>query len=169
MKKATLLIVSLFMAASVLPVAAADLKIGVVNIPRIMEEAPQADSARKALENEFKPRERDLVEGQKDVRGMEEKLQRNGAIMSESERRKLENDIRNRMRDLKRDEDIFREDLNIKRTELLEKLQRELLTVIQAFAKENKFDLLLADGVVYANDALDVTEQVLSSLKKESK
>lgn len=162
------LAVLLFLSLAI-PAFAAELKVGVVNIARVMEEAPQADSARAEMEKEFKPRERQLLEMQKEVRGMEERLQRNGAIMSETERKRLENDIRSKVRDLKRDEELFREDLNIKRAELLDKLQRELVAVIQDYAQAQKYDLLLAEGVVYVGEKLDVTDEVLNKLKKGSK
>lgn len=162
------LAVLLFLSLAI-PAVAVELKVGVVNIARVMEEAPQADKAREEMEKEFKPRERQLLEVQKDIRGLEERLQRNGAIMSETERKRLENDIRSKVRDLKRDEELFREDLNIKRAELLDKLQRELVAVIQEFAKAQKYDLLLAEGVVYVGEKLDVTEEILSKLKKGTK
>ena len=38
-----------------------EIKIGVVNIPQLMEQAPQARVAMEALNEEFKPREREIV------------------------------------------------------------------------------------------------------------
>ncbi|MDH5545127.1 MAG: OmpH family outer membrane protein [Gammaproteobacteria bacterium] len=149
------------------PLVAAELKIGVVNIARVMEEAPQAESARTSLQNEFAPRERELVELQKSVRSLEERLARNGTIMSEAERGKLEREILAKKRDFQRDQEAFRDDLNFKRNDLLEKLQREMVGIIQQYAKQQKFDVLLAEGVIYMSESVDVTEQVLSELKKK--
>ena len=148
---------------------AADLKIGVINMARIMEEAPQAEVARDSMQKEFAPRERDLVELQKSIRSADEKLARNGAIMSESERGKMERDILAKKRDFQRDQEAFRDDLTFKRNEILEKLQRELIGIIQTYAKGEKFDVLLAEGVVYMSQSVDVTDQVLAELKKKSK
>lgn len=46
---------------------AQDLKIGVVNVPRMIEESPQAKSVMEALQDEFAPRQRTLVGLQKDL------------------------------------------------------------------------------------------------------
>ncbi len=147
-------------------VHAADLKVGVVNIAHVMEKAPQADTARLTLEKEFKPREQAMLDLQKLIHEQEDKLTRNGAIMNASDRTRMERDILSSKRELQRRQDEFREDFAFKRNELLDKLQRELIAVIQEYAKTNKFDLLLAEGVVYVSEKLDVTQDIITALKK---
>jgi len=146
---------------------AAELKIGFVNAARVLEEAPQADDARRRLEKEFSPRDKSLVASQKSVRKLEEKLARDGAIMSEPERRKLERNIISKKRDLKRSQEEFREDLNIRRNEAFDQLRRHVFEVITDISKKEKYDLIVSDGVVYANDTIDITEKVVARLKKE--
>ena len=84
--------------------------------------------------------------------------------MSETQSRDLSRDIINKKRDLKRQQDEFREDYNIRRSEELDKLQKQIIEVIQAVAKEQSYDLILSDGVVWANDSIDMTDQVLKRL-----
>ncbi|TAN47990.1 MAG: OmpH family outer membrane protein [Methylococcaceae bacterium] len=159
---AGLLFIGLFMTSAVM---AGDLKIGVVNTQKLLEKAPQAEKAKKELEREFSPRDKRLVAEQKDIKQMEEKLAKEGAVMSDGERQKLDKEILNRKREGKRLQDEFREDFNIRRNEELGKLQREVVEAIQQLAKEESFDLLLADGVVYASDQVDVTDKVLKKLQ----
>jgi outer membrane protein len=108
-----------------------------------------------------------LVAAQKTVRQLEEKLTRDGAIMSESERRKLERDILAQKRELKRTQEEFREDLNIRRNEAFDKLRRRVFEVINDIAKAEKYDLIVSDGVVYANGNIDITGKVVEKLKQE--
>ena len=49
------------------PAAAQELKIGVVNIPLLMDRAPQTQAAMTALEEEFQPRQRDILAKQKEL------------------------------------------------------------------------------------------------------
>ena len=144
---------------------AAELKVGVVNVPRILEESPQAATARDALQREFEPRERKLLDMQKAIRQGEERLDRDGLIMNETEKSKLQRDLLNQKRDFQRDQEAFRDDLNLKRTELLDSLQRQLMDSIRTFAEKKGYDILLAEGVVYVKDAYNVTDQVLEHLK----
>ena len=148
-------------------VNAAELKIGFVNAPRVIEEAPQADRARKNLEKEFSPRNKAIEKTQASLRKAEEKLNRDSAIMSESERQKLERKVRADSRDLKRTKEEFREDLNIRKNEAFERLRRRVFEVIQNIAKKEKYDLIVSEGVLHASEKVNITDMVLEKLKKE--
>ena len=52
--------------AFALPASAQELKIGVVNIQALMEQAPQTKSAMDALQEEFAPRQREFLAKQKE-------------------------------------------------------------------------------------------------------
>jgi outer membrane protein len=147
--------------------ALAELRIGFVNAAKLLEEAPQAAAARDNLQQEFAPRDRELVSLQKEIKALEEKLGRDAAVMNETERRNLERDILNRKRDLKRSQDVFREDFNLRRNEELGKLQRLVIETIRSVSKEQNYDLMLTEGVLYASDQVDVTDQVLQRLKDQ--
>ena len=143
---------------------AKELKIGFVNAVKVMEQAPQVSAANSRLEREFEPRQREIANGQRDIKALEDKLNKDGAIMSEAQSRDMSRDIINKKRDLKRQQDEFREDYNIRRSEELDKLQKQIIEVIQAVAKEQSYDLILSDGVVWASDSIDMTDQVLKRL-----
>jgi len=145
-------------------VTAKELKIGFVNAVKVMEQAPQVSAANTRLEREFEPRQREIANGQREIKASEDKLNKDGAIMSEAQSRDLSRDIINKKRDLKRQQDEFREDYNIRRSEELDKLQKQIIEVIQAVAKEQSYDLILSDGVVWASDSIDMTDQVLKRL-----
>lgn len=145
---------------------AADYKIGVVNAPLVLEKSPQADLARKKLEKEFATRDRDLVAAQKDLKTSEDRLQKDGAIMSESERARLERDVLNKRRELKRDTTEFQEDVNFRRNEEMGKIQAEIGQAIVAIGKEQGFDVILHNGVVFASEKVDITNSVIEKLKK---
>lgn len=145
-------------------VSYADLKIGFVNIPAVLEKAPQAEKAKKRLEQEFSPRDKQLAAQQKEIQSMDEKLAKDAAVMGESARANLEKEILNKKRDAKRAQQEFSEDFNARRNEELGKLQRRIVEAIREIAKDQNFDLLLTDGVIYASDQIDVTSQVQQKL-----
>lgn len=157
-------------AASLLPVAAqaTDVKVGYVDPSRILAEAPQNDAAVAQLEKEFKVRESQLRADQSKLQEAEAKLLKQGPVMQESERRKLERDILSQKRDLGRAQDEFKEDLNIRRNELLQDLQRKVVAAIIASAKEKQFDMILnSDAVIYHSERVDITDSVVQSLKQQ--
>lgn len=159
------LLIAVALALPVSLAQAADVKIGFVSIAKILSSAPQAEAASKRLEKEFAPRQKGLVEAQKSLRKLEERLSKDGAVMGDSQRRSLEGDIRNQARELKRTSDEFREDFNMRRNEELGKFQKQVLDVVNSVAKEEGFDLVINDGAtLYASPQVDVTEKVLRRL-----
>lgn len=153
------------LSAFCVPAAAQELKIGVVNVPVLMERAPQAKVAMDALQEEFAPRQREILAKQKEYEELGEKVQRDVAVMGETERRNAENDLRNLQREVTRLQTEFREDLNLRRNEELGNLQRSLLTEVQSYAKTAGFDLVVGDGVLYASTAVNITENVLRAME----
>jgi outer membrane protein len=151
---------------SSLPAIAQEVKIGVVNVNVLMEQAPQAKAAMDALQEEFAPRQRTILAEQKEFEDLTAKAQRDAAVMGETERRNTERDLRDMQRDLQRMQEEFREDLNLRRNEELGNLQRSLLKEVQDYAEAAGFDLIMGDGVLYASSAVNVTERVLEAMQE---
>ena len=144
--------------------ASAEIKIGVVNFQKLLEEAPQTKTAMQALENEFAPRRRELLTMQNDLKARDEKLQKEGAVMAEADRAKAEKTLRDQQREFSRKAGEFQDDASTRRNEEIGKVQRYLVTEIQAYANAQGFDLVLGDGVFFAKGPLDVTANVLAVL-----
>ena len=152
--------------ASSAATAQTTLKIGVINVARLIEQAPQAEAVTKQLQDEFGPRQRDITAMQTKLRTQTEQFQKDSPVMGEAERLTLERQIRDGQRELERTQNVYLEDLNLRRNEEFGKLQRDVLQKAQEYARAQKFDLLLADqGVIFAGTAVDVTEAVLAILK----
>jgi outer membrane protein len=144
--------------------ASAEIKIGVVNFQKLLEEAPQTKTAMQALENEFAPRRRDLLTMQNDLKARDEKFQKEGTVMSEADRAKSEKALRDEQREFSRKAGEFQDDASTRRNEEIGKVQRYLVTEIQAYANAQGFDLVLGDGVFFAKPTFDVTANVLAVL-----
>ena len=170
MRIKTTLLAFLTLAAVSLPLSAAQAqtKIGVVNVARLLQEAPQAQAASQALENEFAARKRDLQNLERDLKAREDKLQKDGATMAEADRRNQEKALRDGQREFARKQNEFMEDLNVRRNEALGQLQRSVLQEVQAYAKTAGLDLVIADAL-FASPSIDITGQVLSALQAKGR
>lgn len=158
--------ITVFLALSSHAFAEETLKIGAVQVLKVLEQSPQYQAAGKALDKEFEARGKTLIAEQKKIKGLEDKLSKDRAIMSEAELGKLERDILNKKRDLKRDQDEFREDINFRRNEELAKIQKIVFEAVQKVAKENSYDIVLSEGVVFASAKADMTQLVIDALNK---
>jgi len=145
--------------------SAEGVKVGYVNVAKIFEKSPQVEAAKKKINSEFKARESDLIAKQKRLKELEEKLKKDGASMSDSEKSRLRKDIISRRRKLNNDRGAFRDDLNLRKSEELNKIRKKILETVQEFARSEKYDLILTDGVVYYSKKVDITDKILGKLK----
>jgi outer membrane protein len=146
----------------------AELKIGVVDYGKLMEESPQAKSVVEAIRTEFTPRQRDLQNQQQALKAKEDKLQKDGATMTEDQRARSEKELRDSYRDLSRKQQEVQDDFNARRNEEMSRLQRTLIEEVRVYAKAQNFDLVIADGVIYSTPTLDITPAILTALQSHA-
>ena len=146
------------------PVFAAELKIGVVDYGRLVEESPQAKVALEAIRTEFTPKQRELQQQDQALKAKKDKLDKDAATMSEDQRTRAEKDLRDGLRDLQRKQGEVQDDFNARRNEEMSRLQRTLIEEVRTYAKAQNFDLVIADGVIYSVPTLDITPAILSTL-----
>ena len=145
--------------------AYAELKIGYVNYSQLLQESPDAKTIADALRNEFLPRQRELQTLQQTLKSREDKLTKDGATMTDDQRAREDKAIRDGERELQRKQSEAQDDFNTRRNEELSTLQKSLIEQVQTYAKSQSFDLILADGVIWAAPVVDITPQVLSVLQ----
>src|SRR5215472_10535575 len=150
----------------VLPAVAGEPKIGVVDFQRLAVESPQGKAVMESMRAEFAPRERTLQAQGQAMKAKEEKLQKDGATMSEDQRARAEKELRDGARDFERAKGEFQDDMNARRNEELSRLQRTIVEEVRTYGKAQGYDLILAqEGVVYNASASDITPAVLSALQ----
>ncbi|MEJ2142007.1 MAG: OmpH family outer membrane protein [Gammaproteobacteria bacterium] len=147
----------------------AETNIGFVDTARVLKQAPQAEQARKKLESEFAPRDKKIIEMQKQLKDMEDELSKNVSVMSNLVRKKKEREIISQKRDIKRAKEEFNEDLNIRRNEELTRLQKQVYETIVGLAREKNYDIILGDNVLYSSNRVDITDDVLEQLRDNFK
>jgi len=150
-------------------VQAAELKIGVVNAGAVLEKSPQKAQALARLEKEFSSRSTSLQKKIKALRAKQEQLSKDSAILSQDELKAKERKILSEQRELKRLQDEYAEDLSIRRNEELRKLEKEIAKTIVDLAKQEAYDLVVYQGVIYASERTDMTKAVLEILTSKAK
>jgi outer membrane protein len=144
----------------------ADQKIGIVNAPQLMEESPQGKAVMEAMRAEFAPRQRTLQAQEASLKAKQEKLQKDGATMSEDQRQRAEKDLRDGARDFERARGEFQDDISARRNEEMSRLQRTIMEEVRNYAKSQNYDLVLTGEVVlYNSTANDITAQVLAAMQ----
>ena len=144
----------------------AEPKIGVVDFQKLAIESPQGKAVMESMRAEFAPRERTLQAQGQAVKAKEDKLQKDGATMSEEQRVRAEKELRDGARDFERARGELQDDETARRNEELSRLQRTIVEEVRNYGKAQNFDLILsAEGVIYNATASDITAAVLSALQ----
>ena len=153
--------------AIALTAQAAELKVGYVQVDKILQEAPQTAESGKKLEREFSPRSQELDKMAKQIKELETALDKDGLTITEAERRNKERDVQNIKVEFQRKQRELREDINLRKNEELGSLQDRINKAVQSVAKAENYDLVMYSGVAYAADKIDITDKVLKLLGKK--
>jgi len=140
-------------------------KLGVVNVALLLEQAPQAKSATASLEKEFSPQQSELKNLAAKLEKQQSEYQKNRTAMSDAQKVAKEREITMLTREIQRRRNDVQELLNLRRNEELAKLQNIVNEAIKSIGKKDDFDLILYEGIAYTNDRIDITKDVLEYLK----
>jgi outer membrane protein len=143
--------------------AQSDLKVGYVNLERLLRDSSAAQAAQKKLEAEFAKRDQELAKMAEQIKRSQEALEKNAMTMTESERRGREREFGEINREFQRKQREFREDFNVRRQEELSALVDRANRVVRQIADAEKFDLILQEAV-HVSPRLDLTDRVLKAL-----
>lgn len=153
-------------AVAALPATGAEVKIAVVDFQRLAVESPQGKAVQESIRAEFAPRQRTLQAQEQAMKAKEDRLQKDGATMSEDQRTRAEKELRDSARDLERARSEAQDDFNARRNEALSRLQRTIIEEVRSYGKAQNYDLILDQGgVIYNASATDITPAVLSALQ----
>jgi outer membrane protein len=146
---------------------AAELKVGYVQVDKILQEAPQTAETGKKLEREFSPRSQELERMQKQIKDLETSLTKDSLTISETDRRNKERDVSNLKIEFQRKQRELREDVNLRKNEELGSLQDRINKAVTTVAEAEGYDLVVYGGVAFASKKIDITDKVLKSLGKK--
>lgn len=155
------------LALGVASAAAAELKVGYVQVDKILQEAPQTSESGKKLEREFNPRTQELDRMQKQIKEQESALDKDALTMSETDRRNRERDVQNLKIEFQRKQRELREDINLRKNEELSTLQDRINKAVTSVAETEGYDMVIYSGVAYASKKVDITDKVLKILGKK--
>lgn len=147
----------------------ADVKIGLVDIQKAIQETSTGKKAKKELETEFNKKKKELQKTQADLQKMGEDLQKKSLVLSDEVKQKKGMELQKKMRDYQ--EKVAKSQMALQKRErdLTEPIVKKLRKVIQDIAKKDNFNLILEksdETVLYAPKEIDLTAQVVKAFEK---
>ena len=148
---------------------AADLKIGFVNMNRILNEAPQVKAINAKLQERFSAPKKELDELGESIQKQEKEIKRNELLMTESKLKKSKQNLIEQIKQYREKEAKLGKELQAVQNQELQGFKQVIGKVITEMAEQEKFHIIFNDGVMYADKSLNVTDKLLERLKSQAK
>jgi outer membrane protein len=140
--------------------ASAEIKVGYVQLERIMKESPQMMESSKKLEKEFSPRSAELERMAKQINDQE------SSMASEGDRRNGDQNLTALKIEFQRKQRELNEDVNLRKNEELSGLQDRINKAVTSVSEAEGYDLVMYSGAAFVGKNVDITDKVLKVLGK---
>ncbi len=145
--------------------SSSNVKIGVVDLHKVLQESSQAKVISKRLEGQFKPRQEKLFVAQKQLKADAEKLRRDATLLTAAQKTALQNKIIQEQRTLEQSGAKYQEDLNKAQNQAMQEFFAKVKMSLDKIAQQNGYDIVLQkENVPYSNPDMDVTKQLIAAL-----
>ena len=149
---------------------AAPQKLGVIEVQRVVQESAVGKESLARVQKLQQAKQDELTRRQKELRDLEQKIQEQGKSLSEDAMDKLQKDYQAKALDLKRFQDDAQRELEEAQRKELGELEKRIMPVIDAVAKEQGYTLVFnkfQSGLLYADTTLDVTDAVITKFNTQ--
>ena len=144
--------------------ARADLKVGVVDMQRALNECEAGKKARDQVKAKFEKAQDQLKRQREDLDRLREDYDKKAVVLKEEQRRSLEKDLENRSLDFKRKYEDFQRDLKRTDSELTAGIVDELYGLVRDYGQKHGYSLVLeaSNGALLYNDkTTDITDDII--------
>jgi outer membrane protein len=150
--------------------SAQQLKIGYIIVPKLVAESKAGVAAAKELKTRLDKAQGGIDTKLKEIKDLEVDIEKRLMVLSEEERQKVMEEHERQMRAAKRMREDFQRELSKVETEVMGRVNEFLRGVIEKYAVDNDYDLVLDAGtLLYISKKADVTEGVLVAADKAFK
>lgn len=150
--------------------AAADFKLALVDRQRALISSDKGKEAEKTLTQLQDKKKKELEPRSNACKKIQEDADSQKFVMSDDALQEKAIEYQRCGRDLERDVQAAKDELVVQQQKLLAPIAKKLEDVVNAIGKEKQFDLILdrsTPGVLFAPDALDVTDLVIKRLNEK--
>lgn len=145
-------------------------KIGYIDIQRVIAESQAGKRARDRFQAQIKKAEGDILKERQDIERLKSDLDKKGPLLKDDERRNLEADLQKRSVSLQRSMADYQQDLQAKNNEMMSDILKELEKIVNEVGKAEKFTLILERSqILYSDQGIDITSKVIETYNSRAK
>jgi outer membrane protein len=146
------------------------IKIGFIDIQRVISESQAGKQARDRFQAQVKKAESDISKERQDLERLKSDLEKKGPLLKEEERRSLEADFQKRSVSLQRRMSDYQQELQAKNNEMMSAMLKDLENIVNEVGKADKFTLILERSqILYSDQGIDITSKVIETYNSRTK
>ena len=144
-------------------------KFGALNVYRAIVECAEGKQANDDYQKKFEAKRDELGKKQKEIQDLQQQLQAQSNSLNDATRMALNRSIETKTTELKRSQEDAEKEFGDLRNEIFNRIGTKLVPVVQQYAKEYSFTLILdtsnqASQVVYSDPSIEITDDVIKRL-----
>ncbi len=144
-------------------------KIGFVDMDKLIDNSPQISNARALITNEFELQYTGIEQKEADLERLENRITKDGAMMSLADLKPLQERARILDRQIRRAKEDLKDAISIRKNQILSKIQDDLNKTVEQYARDNGYDAILINAILYVSDEMNITSEILQILKQKDK
>ena len=146
--------------------AVAGNKIGVINVRQAIVTTSEGKQASAELQSQFAARQSELENLNKQITDLRQRLAAGQSTLSQDEQARLTRQGELLARQLQRKQDEYQEDVNASQGDVIDKIGRKMIDVLDRYARENGYVAILDSSaqntpILYASNQIDVTQDII--------
>ena len=161
-------LVLFFFTILITPINAYSIKIGYIDVEKVINSLSQYQQENNALIQQFEPKKQQLLDLFRHIELLKENLMNvDRSINNENYQKELDN-IRELEASFQKETELWQQQLNQKKYESLQKIEAIINRAIEEFAISESYDLILYQNAAFASDQVNITNQIISKIKGTS-
>ena len=153
--------------AGVTTAQAQQLKVGYVDVQKVINESAPGKAAQSRLQEEFSKRQKNLQDLEVSLSAAAASLDKDAPQLSDVERARRGRELADQGRALDRAKREFEGDLEYRKAQEHDALKERAERAIKAVAQERKIDLVFVEHVAFAKDSVDISSIVIEAVNAQ--
>ena len=161
-------IVLFFIALLVTPINANSIKIGYIDVEKVINSLPQYKENNDSLVQRFEPKKQQLLDLFKHIELLKENLNNfDKSINNELYQKELDK-IKELEVSFQSETELWQHQLNQEKLLLLQKIETMINQAVNEFATSENYALILYQNAAFVSDQVNITNQIISKIKGTS-
>ena len=161
-------IVLFFLTLLIITINAHPVKIGYIDVEKVVNSLSQYQKDNETLSQQFEPKKQELLDLFKHIELLKKNLNNIDNLTNNDAYQKEFDKIRELEIIFQTETELWQQQLNQKKLELLQKIETMINKAIKEYAASENYDLILYENAAFVSDELNISNKIISKIEELS-